>query len=63
MAEFWCIIADYYYKNNMIEMSKLCYNCALEAGRLRDFGDTYFLFPKKYKEHPESMLKELSKNQ
>ena len=60
MAEFWCIIGDYYYKNNMIEMSIKCYNYALQAGKLRDPSDVYFMFPKKYKEHPESVLKEIS---
>ena len=63
MAEFWCVVGDYYYKNKMMEMSKLSYNCALEAGRLRDPSDVYFMFPKKYKDHPETMLKEIAKTQ
>jgi len=44
----------------MIEMSIKCYNYALQAGKLRDPSDVYFMFPKKYKEHPESVLKEIS---
>jgi hypothetical protein len=56
MAEFWCIIGDFYFKNKLYEMSKTCFKYALASAKIRDTTDPYFIFPKKYKDHPENMI-------
>lgn len=57
MAEFWCLIADFYCKvNKDYKRAKALYKIALNCNDIRDKSDMYFVLTDAYKKHPNKML-------
>lgn len=56
MAEFWCLLADIYYKQKDYKRARSFYNNALILGGKRLGNDDWPMDLSKYKDHPQEMI-------
>ena len=56
MAEFWCLLADVFYKSGKFDKAQAFYENAIVLGQNRLSSDDWPLEIKKYKEYPEIMI-------
>lgn len=56
MAEFWCLLGDIHYRQNIYQKSKIFYENAICLGGQRDLADDWPIEIDKYKEHPSKMI-------
>jgi len=58
-AEFWCLLGDIFYHQKKWEKSKCFYENAMTIGKKRKNKDEMPIEIKKYKQYPESMIKNI----
>lgn len=60
MSEFWCLLGDLFYRQKKFGKAKSMYENALIVGKRRKNSDDWPVEISKYKEYPETMIKNIN---